>query len=445
MIDKEEHFGQALRRLRDARGLSVRQLADLVRMSKTKIGYLESANGRNVDPDDARALDAILGSGITLVTAASRDRIAALPRATRALLTGPNRYTDLGSTLLTAWSDPGGAEPVERRSFLQTGLIFPVLALEVTRHGMGTAMSERADTSVEEWQEIALEHGYNYMTMPPHELLEILMIDMIAIQYATAETDEDTARELRRAGALLSALTAMTVANLGQLREGRRWWRTARDLADGAGDPVVSTWVRGREVVRALYEQRPVETVIAMADEYEEMFGDAAPEALPELLGGKAQALALAGRAAEARSYLPKLEEVCAALPRTVMEQGRSVFGWSHDRLRFTQSFVHSFNGDFAKADEARRAAIELYPDTYRRGPAQIELQAAMCLAKIGDASGAARHAQDVLEGLPGADYIRPIVDLSHRVLNAIPASADRLPEVRSYREFLTATPQIRS
>lgn len=447
VIDNVETFPQALKRLREVRKMSVRDLAVRARMSKSKVARLETAecgDGRNVSPEDAAVLDLVLESGITLVTAAERDRLAAMPQATRALLTGPNRYTDLAANLVHAGISPRGVDPVDRRAFL-SALTLPAIALEMTRHGMGLAMTSRADLAVEEWQEIVQEHGFSYMTMPPHDMLQALMVDMVAIQYATPDTHGPKARELQRLAAMLSALTAMTVSNLGQLREGHRWWRTARTMADQSGDPYVRTWVRGREVVRALYEQRPPEMVIAMAERYEQEIEVLPPAALPELLGGKAQAFAMAGRDREAADCLPQLQQVCADLPADVLAQGASVFGWSDDRLLFTRSFVYSFNGNFDEACAAQDAAIAVYPPSYRRGPAQIELQRSMCLAQVGDSDQAARNARTVIEQLPAADHIRPIADLSQRVLSAIPAADTNRPEVRSYRELLSTPRQIAS
>ncbi|MEU4693725.1 helix-turn-helix transcriptional regulator [Actinoplanes sp. NPDC023714] len=444
MIYKEENFGEALRRLRTARGMSVRQLAELARISKTKIGVMEHGDGRNVDPRDAEQLDLVLESGITLATAVRRARTTALSIATCALLTGPNRYTDLARILLTAEIESSGDDAVERRTFLHAGLILPALTLEATRHGIGAAMTHRDEVSVDEWQEIVSEHGQNYMTMPPHDLLEVLMIDMVAIQYAaTRVRDAAGVRDLQRASAMLAALTAFTVSNLGRLREARRWWRTARTLADESTDPVARNWVRGSEVVRALYEQRPVDSVVTMAGRYEQELGDLTRVATPTLLGGKAEALALAGRAQEADSSLIELEEACANLPKAAGAQGASALEWHDFSLGFTRSYVHSFNGNYPEAEKAQDAAIALYPAGLTRGPATIRLQRALCVAEVGAAAEAARDARAILESLPAADHIRPIVGLSHQVLNAIPASAGSLPEVREYREFLAAPRQI--
>jgi hypothetical protein len=439
MIDRQETFGEALRRLMKEQRHTLRTLEVKANMSKSKLSGM-CRPGVAVADEDAQALDAILQSGLTLVSAARRDRQFAVA----AVLLGPNRYTDLAVSLSGGGAGQG-VSAVDRREFLQAGMLVPAVVLELGRLGLSDAMTSRSDVSAAEWEEIVTEHGFAYMTTSPEHLLEQLMIDVLAIQYAADGEREDSprARDLQRCAALLAALTAMTVANLGQLREGRRWWRTARLLADKSTDPATRAWVRGREIVRAMYEQRPIEMVLTMAEAYEHELTGAPQDAMPEFLGGKAQALALAGRGDEAGAVLPHFVSVCERLPTRITAQGASIFGWSLDRQRFTESFVHSFLGDYEKAAVAQDAAISLYPKTYVRGPAQIELQRSLCLAKTGDSVGAARHALSVLGQLSAADHIRPIVDLAYRVDASIPASDSQLSEVLGYRDYLSTPRQI--
>lgn len=203
-------------------------------------------------------------------------------------------------------------EVMKRRAFLMglaalTGLSAaePGMALESTRHGLNYALAERhASTDVDEWHEIALEYGHTYPITAPNELLKTLLVDLYGLQAAIGRyPDDETQRELRQAGAMLSAFTAQTIANLGYLREARRWWRTARRAADESEDRYTMLWVRGREIVRAGYEHRPLTTILQLIDEAEARV-DASPPAaaMPEFLSGKAQALALMGSAASAET-----------------------------------------------------------------------------------------------------------------------------------------------
>ncbi|MET8152070.1 helix-turn-helix domain-containing protein [Actinoplanes sp. NPDC049668] len=439
MIDRDETFADALRRLMRAQELTVRGLESRVPMSRAKLGRLVNGTA-TVTEEDAAILDDALHAGLTLVIAGRRDREAAAAK----VLLGPNRYTDV---VVLLGGGTGGQEvsDVDRRGFMRAGLGAATLLLELGRLGLGEAMSSRGDLSAADWEATVTEHGFGYMTTPPHELLKTLMVDVVAIQYAVNGEPEDSvrAKDLQRCAALLAALTAMTVANLGDLREGQRWWRTARDLADRSTDPVTRAWVRGREIVRAMYEQRPIGSILHLTETYEGELAGAPRDAMPEFLGGKAQALALAGRTSEANAVLPVFLTVCADLPARVTSIGASVFGWSEVRQNFTESFVHSFNGNFAQAAAAQDAAVALYPSEYVRGPAQIELQRALCLARMGDSAGAASHALGALSQLPSADHIRPIVDLAHRVDRSIEPADSGLTEVVAYRDYLATTRQI--
>ncbi|MBN1173422.1 MAG: hypothetical protein JXA67_14720, partial [Micromonosporaceae bacterium] len=74
----------------------------------------------------------------------------------------------------------------------------------------------------------------------------------------------------------------------------------------------------------------------------------------------------------------------------------------------------------------------------YRRGPAQIELQRALCLITAGDSREGTRHAQQVLTALPASDRNRPVIDLAQRVLHAVPASERHRRDAVEYRDLLT-------
>jgi transcriptional regulator with XRE-family HTH domain len=448
MTAGQEHFGLMLRRLRLACSLSLRDLAQLSNISKSKLGYFETNDGRSVAEEDAQALDTALNANGTLAAAARRDRIVQTLQVAGAVPCDErHRYADLATWLMHN-SRTKGIDPVQRRTFLGAGLSLIAggdLALEATRHGLIAVLAEqRAESSVDEWQEIVQEHGYTYMSTAPADLLEVLAVDMLAVQYAVgAETNSAIQRELRRSAAMLAALTAMTLANLGQLAMGRRWWRTARRLADESADLRVRMWIRGREVVRALYEERPIGAILRMVAETEDLAGTAPPDAMPEFISGKAQALALAGQRDAAIAALHQVEATFVSLPTGMTADNYSLFGWPTDRLMFTRSFVYSHLGDFPLAAEAQSAAIAAYPETYRRGPAQIELQRAMCLAKMRDTTAAVQHAQGVIADLPDSERIRPVVDLGRKVLDAVPQEDQQRPEVVGYRAFLGLPPAL--
>lgn len=358
---------------------------------------------------------------------------------------GLGPYTQLAVTLLGD-AHTGGADPMQRRSLLfglggaaTLGLAAPGLALEAARHGlMLSAAEEQAALAVEEWQEIVTDYGYTIMRMPPAELLDSLTVDLIGLQLALNRTsNQTTMHELRRVGALLAHLMALTVGGVGQLREAGRWWRTARRVADESGDRYTSMWIRGREVVRALYERRTLPVVLTLVEQAEHDGPRPPVTVRPELLAGKAQVLAMLGRSQEAEATLRELREVFADLPPEATRDTDSWFSWPENRLRFTESFVYSELGQFQQATEAQDRALALYEPTYIRGPAQIELQRARCLVGCGDTANGVRHAQDTISQLPSKHRALPIIELGRKVLAAVPVEDRRLPAVTEFAEYL--------
>lgn len=336
-------------------------------------------------------------------------------------------------------------DAMKRREFLMvaatsagSGAIGAIAARETIRHEIVLSLAEHhGTTDIEEWREIAAEYGQTYTTTGPSELLRSLMVDLHGLQAAIQRHHNDSGqRELRQVGAMLAAFTAQTIANLGDLREARRWWRTARRAADESDDRYAMLWIRGREIVRAGYEHRPLTAILQLIEEAEALIDETSPiEAMPEFLSGKAQTLGLIGRpaAAEAENALIRLRESFDALPTAMKAASDSVFTWGEERLRFTESMTYTYLGDYRKADNAQTAALALYPGDDLRSPAQIELQRALCLVGAGDVLVGIRHAQEVIIGLPAMHRVRPVADLGHKVLRAVPLSARHKADVEEY------------
>lgn len=350
--------------------------------------------------------------------------------------------SNLGPLVLLAGED--GEDTMERRALILQTLQTAVLAglsgsptatiLEAVRHELNRSVSDNLVTAdADEWQEVAREYGQTYLTTSPVTLLKALITDLGCLQLTLQrQSDETVQRQLLQAGALLAAFTAQTVANMGDLVEARRWWRTARLAADRSADPYTMLWVRGREVVRAGFECRPVPAILQLASEAEARLAGAPPEVLSEFFGGKAQTLALAGRHTEAEQVLCQLRE----LPVSSHHRD-SLFDFAEENLRFTESFVYSHAGNFTKAERAQETALTLYRDGNLRGRAQIGMQRALCLVRMGDTGEGTRHALDTITNLPVVHRIRPIADLGQKVLDSIPAHERSQTWAKEYDECL--------
>lgn len=432
-----ETFGAGLKFWRANRGLSLRQLADLAHYSKSQISDLERGV-RAPRPEMADHLDRVLEAEGELRALAE----LLPPPSAEAPLLDARSYTALAVQLLAA---EGDADMLDRRQFLglgsatSLGAIAPSLALEATRHGLALGLAEeRADAAADEWREIVWEYGYSYISMPPQEVLQSLMVDMLGLQVALERGSQSALlNELRQYGATLASLMAMTIANVGDVRQARRWWRTARNLAEESGDASTIMWIRGREVVRALYESRPTAAILQMIEEAESFANGASPSDRAELMSGKAQTLALAGRRDEALIALHDVRGVYDSLPSETIDNRDSIYGWPEDRLRFTESYVFTYLGEATEATAAQDRAIRAYPTKYRRGPAQIELQRALWMVNSGDVATGVEHASVALQSLPSKDRIRPIVALAKEVLGAVPAPQISKPVVVDFRECL--------
>lgn len=414
---------------------SLKTLKRLAQLYQCDVGYL-------IDDGQYSHLDeqAPINSPPGIPANAARTRIIATATPPR----------DVGQLLsLLDLDGEDDEDSMKRRAFLASVATFAGLgavsagtAFEALRHDVNRSLSERqAMTDVADWREIVLEYGQTYPTTAPNELLGALMTDLYGLQMAVQSyRDELAQRELRRVGAMLSAFTAQTIANLGFLRDSRRWWRTARLAADESSDRYTITWVRGREIVRAGFEHRPIESILNLIDETEaRMGGSPLTAAMPVFLAGKAQALALIGEPAtdSAEETLVRLRECSDKLVPPA--RGDSVFDWGEEQLRFTESLVYTYLGDYRKADAAQSRALALYPPNDFRSPAQIELQRALCLVGTGDIHGGIRHALHVVASLPARHRVRPVADLGHKVLRAVPVSEQRQGEVGEYRECLDA------
>jgi transcriptional regulator with XRE-family HTH domain len=239
----------------------------------------------------------------------------------------------------------------------------------------------------------------------------------------------------------MAALTAITLANLGEPRTARRWWRTAARSADQSGDQSLASLVRGRHAVFSLYESRPTLSIIATADEAIEVGHNVPCAGVVSGYAAKAQAFAQLGQYGEAVDTMNDLMAVFECLPDDVSGDRSSQWGWSAQRLHHVASHVYSFAGDVVRADAAHDSALSFYPAENYQGRSHIELHRATCLIRAGEVDEGARHAVRILEGLPverrGDGLLR---SAAMTALGMVPPVATDRPAVRDAREVLALT-----
>jgi hypothetical protein len=253
--------------------------------------------------------------------------------------------------------------------------------------------------------------------------------------------DRSLQRGLARVGAQLAAISAVAWADAGEPTRAGRWWRTARQLADGSGDIEVRTWVRGWEVLNGLYEQRPVSVILDRAAEATSIAGPLACAGTASLYAGLAQTLAVAGRSGEALAALGRVAEVTDRLPARVVADEGSMLGRPEVRLRHTESYVHTWLGDTHRAYAAQEAALRIYPESLARDRAMLLLHRVACMIRDGDVGGGLAYAGRVLDSLPVQHHTESVYGIGRAAIRVLPAQERGRPEVAELRARLAFSP----
>jgi hypothetical protein len=242
-----------------------------------------------------------------------------------------------------------------------------------------------------------------------------------------------------RVGGVLSGLMAKTLSNLGHSRDSRQWWNMAQHLTDSSGDLNLRLWVRGQRVIHGLYEARPIPVMLRQVESTAELAHNHACAGLADVCTGYAQVAVLSGDYRSAERELERSREILNRLPPDVAEDAGSVFGWGEDKLRYTEAWVYSYMGDEPKTEQAIERALELYPASDTRSPAQTNLMRAFARIKAGDITEGIRHASGVYGPLDSGQRTTMVDALAQRVLHSIPREVLNRPDVIEYRAPISA------
>lgn len=434
-------FAAALARLRAARGMTLTQLGRLAHIDPGHLSRVERALRPPPAPEIASALDSALEANGALVVLADAERPPhdldqPRPRRTVSIETfSPHRYASEHTD-----EDPD----VQRRRLLQDfamfGLSTPLLGLEQLRHHLLGSILDQSH-ELDEWQAIAWDYSCSYATTPPATLLEDLTTDLLVatIQLRHLTSDDPQRRDLSRVLAQLGVFIAQTMGNLGNLHAAYRWWRFARRMADASTDSEVRVWVRGRQVIRSLYERRPLHTVVELADEAANI-SPTAGMGTGSVLMGRAQALAMMGRQQEAQAAMRTVYSALDRLPARVTDDTNSMYGWPEYRLRHGESFVYTYLGDVRRAESAQSQAIALYPYDYFRERAQVRLHQALRLVRSGDLDAGISHAVDALSEIPQSQQIEVILEVARSVARAVPGTEQNRVGLSELKELTSST-----
>ena len=328
---------------------------------------------------------------------------------------------------------------VRRRQFIHTLTGFalaapPLVRLEALRHGLGHVIG--ADRG--QWEIITAEYAQDFYTTPLDVLCDRLSVDIGILEQLLISHPDD--RELARAAANLAMILAIALTFTGQTWMARRWWRTARDAADGSGDLGVRVMTRSQEAVKGLYAGSPVSSVLSLADETIAIAGRRVCPGVAGVLAGRAQALAITGRYEDAAGAIRAVEEMTAQMPGAALAD-ESVFGWPEHRLRHTESFVYTEIGDTPRAIAAQDRALQLYPATQTTNRAMVQMHRASCIIQDRNIGDGMRYAAQVLDALPVETHNQLIYETARRAVATVPHNERSRPEFDDLRDRLSALP----
>jgi tetratricopeptide (TPR) repeat protein len=315
--------------------------------------------------------------------------------------------------------------------------------LEHLRRGLDAALGAPTSAAdIEEWEHTAFRYAREVDYLPHVEVLPALMADLAEVQARLVRSTDALRPRMAHVCGQLSALMAIVLFDNGDPGGAHRYWRTAVRAADESGDAALRSHVRAKRAVYALYEPPSALPALTLSEEAIGVAKGVPCGGVASGYGARAQTLALLGRHGEARSALGNLEDVFSRLPEPTVADRASQWGWSEQRLRHVQSWVHSHAGRLDEAVAAQDAALALYPAYSSMGPAQVQLHRAMCLVAAGDPSEGARHTVHTLQALPRHCRDNAVIRRTAvLVLDGVPDRARTLPAVAEARELLALAP----
>ncbi len=405
-------FGDALRVLREAAGMTIPALAAKVNYSKGYLGNVETGE-RRPTPDLAAACDRVLDAGGFLVLLAACERAGGDEMKRRVLLNGLAMLN--GMALLRG----AGAAKVG------------VLA-DAVRASLAAALGTR---SLEAWLALCEEHGRRCMTDPPSEMQSALLGDLLVLRQ---QLPEDDRKELRAVAAKLTTLYAMTIASIGDTQGAVGWYWTAKKAADASEDQNLTAWVRGREVLRSDYDGYATPDRILAFVRTSSGLADGPSIARMEIMVAAARAYARIGDHKQAHDAYEQARRAYDAIPHLTSD-AESMYYLPEWRFRLRGAFVYAMAGDVATVDRIIAEVAAARPAGLLRWGVQMDLNRALAAARAGDHDPALALAVPTVERTPTAQHTQTMRQLVGALCSALPNSTHHRDAVVHLRGLVAA------
>ncbi|BAU86935.1 hypothetical protein SLA_6066 [Streptomyces laurentii] len=297
------------------------------------------------------------------------------------------------------------------------------------------------ETTLDQLERRASEHGHEYQILPPSELLAGSVEDFRAVKALLAgRQSADVRARLCRVGAQLAGTTGMALVALGDHREARAWYHLGQLLAEETGDRGLRAWLLAREAVIPFYFGAPA-AALALAERARLVAGSTVCATAAWAPALEARALARMGRGREAQDALALAQTAFARL--RAEDIADMAYGYTEKQLTWHIGSMWTTLGDTRRAQAALQRARTLYAPTEYLDQALISMDEAQSLVSVGEVSVACRSTESVLLGLPPAHLTGIVVSRAREVVAAIPMCAAGTAPVRDLRELIASVPEL--
>jgi transcriptional regulator with XRE-family HTH domain len=229
-----ETFGEVLRSLREAAGLSLSALAARASYHRSEIGHVETGRRRGT-PELAAACDKALKSSPLLSVLLELDDEQGDSMKRRALITSIGVAAGVGGIGLAALAD-------------------------LVRDGLLDAADEPED-----WDATVASYNRRLVTEPSPEFGRSLLSQLMMARHRIV--DRGSSPERLKAVAELGQLYGLWLGNQGDISSARNWYSAAARIADRSSHTDTQVYVRGRALSRGIYEGYTVrETIDGVAE-----------------------------------------------------------------------------------------------------------------------------------------------------------------------------------
>ncbi|TYB40788.1 hypothetical protein [Actinomadura chibensis] len=284
--------------------------------------------------------------------------------------------------------------------------------------------------------EMVLRCRRDYLTTPPLPMLCQLMLEFSDVRNLASQRQPGPIQcRLSRVAAALAILSADALMKLGDIRQARSWYGTAKTAADDTGDPQLRALVRAQEAMLPYYYGDPSETV-GLAREAQAL-GRARPSS-PTALAAAAEGRALArlGDQEGATAALARAQRLFSQIKGR--NSGALAFDFTEQRLYLYMSGAHAHMRDVQHAHTMHDTALALCRSTSPGiDPALVSLDQATTLARNAREAEACQLATRTLLALPPNQRTTIVFVRARDVRSAIPTSRRHDKALRAFEDAL--------